>query len=65
MIWDMDGKYEFKWVKGVVPNPTQETVMSAGVYRERPELIIAIGGGSTMDLAKGISAFFRYYEKAT
>jgi len=70
MIKSMEENYNFTWVSGVEPNPTQATVLDALDLigkQERPDLIIAIGGGSTMDLAKGISAFYRYYisEKLT
>lgn len=66
MIKDMQNNYDLIWVTGVEPNPTQVTLLDAFEKigkDKRPELIIAIGGGSTMDLSKGISAFYKYYIK--
>ncbi len=70
MIETMGQNYNFTWVTGIEPNPTQVTVLDAleKIGKEKkPDLIIAIGGGSTMDLSKGISAFYKYYlnEKLT
>lgn len=65
MITFMKEKYDFVWVKDVDPNPTQITILNALDAIEkakRPDAIIAIGGGSTMDLCKGISALYKYYE---
>jgi len=43
---------------GVHPNPTIESIVNGAeaVMRERPEVLVAIGGGSAMDTAKGIAA---------
>lgn len=66
MVRTMEQNYDFAWVTGIEPNPTQVTVLDAldkiGKAK-KPDLIIAIGGGSTMDLSKGISAFYKYYIK--
>ncbi len=43
---------------GTVPNPTTDNVAEAvGVYRDRQcDCVIAVGGGSAMDCAKGVGA---------
>lgn len=43
---------------GVKPNPTIESIASGArdVLSSRPEILIAIGGGSVIDTAKGIAA---------
>lgn len=66
MVKAMEQNYDFVWINGIEPNPTQVTVLDAlqkiGTEK-RPDMIIAIGGGSTMDLSKGVSAFYKYYIK--
>lgn len=49
----------FTWIKDVQANPTQINIIkSLREIGNRPiDLIIALGGGSAIDLAKGISAF--------
>ena len=48
------------WIKNVPSNPTQMDVVKSlrEVGDNNVELIIAFGGGSGIDLAKGISAFY-------
>lgn len=47
------------WIKSISKNPTQKDIIKAlqKVGESKVELIIAFGGGSGLDLAKGISAF--------
>lgn len=49
----------FVWISNFATNPTQEDVFRAlkGIGKQPVDIIIAIGGGSAIDLAKGISAF--------
>ncbi len=51
------------WIDAINANPTQDDVFQALKLIEMQSIdqIIAIGGGSAIDLAKGISAFF--YDK--
>ncbi|NLK22336.1 MAG: phosphonoacetaldehyde reductase [Epulopiscium sp.] len=50
----------FTWIKTVPANPTQKDVIESlkQVGNSKVETIIAFGGGSGIDLAKGISAFY-------
>lgn len=47
------------WIKKVAANPTQKDIIKSlrQVGENKVELIITFGGGSGLDLAKGISAF--------
>lgn len=49
----------FTWISNISANPTQEDVFLAleQVGEQLVDTIVAVGGGSAMDLAKGISAF--------
>ena len=51
------------WVNKCPGNPTQQDVLDALklVGELKPEQILAIGGGSTIDLSKAISAFYYLY----
>jgi alcohol dehydrogenase class IV len=53
---------EVKLFEGVEPDPSVETVMSgAAVMREfQPDWIVSIGGGSPIDAAKAMWAFYEY-----
>lgn len=53
---------EVKLFEGVEPDPSVETVMKgANVMREfGPDWIVAIGGGSPIDAAKAMWAFYEY-----
>ena len=53
---------EVKLFEGVEPDPSVETVMKgAAVMREfQPDWIVSIGGGSTIDAAKAMWAFYEY-----
>lgn len=53
----MDGT--FIWIKNIKPNPTPKDIMQAlhFIGDKKVDVIIALGGGSAIDLAKGISAF--------
>ena len=55
---------EVKLFEGVEPDPSVETVMKgAEVMREfQPDWIVAIGGGSPIDAAKAMWAFYEYPE---
>lgn len=48
------------WIKTVPTNPTQKDVIESlkQVGDSKVEMVIAFGGGSGIDLAKGISAFY-------
>lgn len=52
------------WVDKCTPNPTQEDVVRAleRVGDLNPTQIIAIGGGSTIDLGKAINAFYYMFK---
>ena len=55
---------EVKLFKGVEPDPSVDTVMKgAAVMREfEPDWIVALGGGSPIDAAKAMWAFYEYPE---
>lgn len=50
----------FTWIKSVPANPTQKDIVKSlqEIGNKRIDIIIAFGGGSSIDLAKGISAFY-------
>lgn len=49
----------FTWIKDIKNNPTQVDIIRAlkEIGNKKADIIFAIGGGSVIDLAKGISAF--------
>ncbi len=59
LIKQLSNTNHVTWIKQINPNPTQEDLLtSLKLLEEKPvDLIIAMGGGSSIDLAKGISAF--------
>lgn len=56
--------FEVKLFEGVEPDPSVETVMrGAEMMREfEPDLIVSIGGGSPIDAAKAMWAFYEHPE---
>ncbi|HHY83205.1 MAG TPA: phosphonoacetaldehyde reductase [Clostridiales bacterium] len=50
----------FIWIKSVAANPTQRDITEClhQIGNKKIEAIIALGGGSAIDLAKGICAFY-------
>ncbi len=48
------------WIKSVPANPTQEDIVKSlqQIGDKKIDIIIAFGGGSSIDLSKGISAFY-------
>ena len=59
---DLQIRFAARWIKKVPGNPTQEDVHEALTALDgfEAELILAVGGGSAIDLAKGISAMYEY-----
>lgn len=55
---------EVKFFEGVEPDPSVETVMrgAAAMQEFEPDWIVAIGGGSPIDAAKAMWAFYEYPE---
>lgn len=49
----------FTWIKDLAPNPNQDSIRQAliKIGKKPLDAIIAIGGGSAIDLAKGLAAF--------
>ncbi len=62
LVRQMSHRYRLIHIDKITPNPTQEDIVSAisRVGERKPDKIIAIGGGSTMDLAKAISALYSF-----
>ena len=64
--WNLQGllkqlaeNYDLTWINHVSANPTQWDLITALEQIETPpDLVIALGGGSVIDLAKGISALY-------
>lgn len=56
---DLKTKYETIWLNQSIANPTQSDILFAlkQINKRSVDVIIAFGGGSAIDLAKGISAF--------
>ena len=54
---------EVQLIEGVEPDPSVETVMKgAAVMREfEPDWIVSMGGGSPIDAAKAMWAFYEYH----
>ncbi|NLP48506.1 MAG: phosphonoacetaldehyde reductase [Clostridiales bacterium] len=52
---------DFVWLKDIAANPNQSDVLLAleQIDSKRIDVIIAIGGGSALDLAKAVSAFYK------
>ena len=52
-------KCKLTWLSSRISCPTQQDILEAliKIDEEKPDLIVAIGGGSAIDLAKAISAF--------
>lgn len=59
-----EGGMEVQLIEGVEPDPSVETVMrGAKVMQEfQPDWIVAMGGGSPIDAAKAMWAFYEYPE---
>ena len=55
---------EVRFFEGVEPDPSVETVMkgAAAMTEFQPDWIVAIGGGSPIDAAKAMWAFYEYPE---
>jgi alcohol dehydrogenase class IV len=51
---------DFKVFSGVEPDPREETILKATkeCQEYKPDLIIALGGGSSMDVAKAVWVFY-------
>lgn len=71
-LWGITGDIEtgisaghLAWVKKCPGNPNQKDVMNAllAVGDLNPTQILAIGGGSTIDIAKAVSAFYYMLKK--
>lgn len=63
-IHELQARYETKngaltWIKTIVPNPNPRDIIQSllQIGNRQIDTIIAIGGGSVIDLAKAISAF--------
>ena len=58
-------RLEVMFFKGIEPDPSVDTVMKgAEKFKEfEPDVIIAIGGGSTIDAAKAMWVFYEHPEK--
>lgn len=65
LIEQMSRKYELIRIDRITPNPTQIDIQNAleKIGREAPDKLVAIGGGSTIDVAKALSATFSLFEK--
>ena len=59
-----EGGMEVKLFEGVDPDPSVETVMkgAAAMQEFQPDWIVAMGGGSPIDAAKAMWAFYEYPE---
>ena len=59
-----EGGMEVELIEGVEPDPSVETVMrGAKVMQEfQPDWIVSMGGGSPIDAAKAMWAFYEYPE---
>lgn len=59
-----EGGMEVKLFEGVEPDPSVETVMkgSEAMQEFEPDWIVAMGGGSPIDAAKAMWAFYEYPE---
>ena len=57
-----DGGMEVELFEGVEPDPSVETVMrgAAAMTKFQPDWIVSIGGGSPIDAAKAMWAFYEY-----
>lgn len=55
------------WIDRISSNPTQRSVLSAleQIEQMEPSHILAIGGGSTLDLAKAVSTFTYFFKGKT
>ena len=53
---------EVQLFEGVEPDPSVETVMkgAAAMQEFQPDWIVAMGGGSPIDAAKAMWAFYEY-----
>jgi alcohol dehydrogenase class IV len=60
-------RYDVIWINQVTPNPTQADILKAlnDIGEKVPDQIIAVGGGSGIDLAKSISASFALFQGKT
>lgn len=59
-----DAGFEVELFEGVEPDPSVETVMrgAEAMRKFEPDWIVAIGGGSPIDAAKAMWAFYEYPE---
>lgn len=58
---ELEDNYELLWIKESVTYPTQKTLKKGmdTLKDFNPEAILAVGGGSAIDFAKGIKAFYK------
>lgn len=66
-VEELGKKYDVCWIKESVSYPTQ-SMLKAGLDRLNnftPDAILAVGGGSAIDYAKGIKAFYNPNEVMT
>lgn len=60
MVKRLEAQNNLTWIKELKNYPTQEDIIAAceKIENKNIDLIIAVGGGSAIDLAKGISTFY-------
>lgn len=66
-VKDLESRYELLWLGESVSYPTQKTLKEGldALKGFEPEAILAIGGGSAIDYAKGMKAFYDSTEYQT